>query len=64
MTSLHTDHVAANNMRIVNYQYKQQQLQPAARVPGFMFHQTERSNASGLSWGDMYKRDFDFLGFQ
>lgn len=30
--------------------YRQQQLLPAIRLPGFIFHQTERSSAAGLSW--------------
>eukprot|EP00047_Mylnosiga_fluctuans_P014153 m.35740 g.35740 ORF g.35740 m.35740 type:complete len:1056 (+) comp5354_c0_seq1:167-3334(+) len=62
--SLHTDHVAGDNMRIINYKYRQQQLQPMARVPGFIFHQTERSDSHGLSWTDLYLRDFDFMGHE
>ena len=48
IASLHTDHVAADNTRIVNHRYADEQLIPAARVPGFMFHQTERTADVGF----------------
>ncbi len=57
--------------------YRQQQFQPMSRVPGFIFHQTERSDSKGLSWTgkmklavhvslctDLYLRDFDFMGHE
>ena len=39
IASLHTDHVAADNTRIVNFKYSTGQLIPASRIPGFAFHQ-------------------------
>lgn len=39
IASLHTDHVAADNTRLVNYVYAAEQLLPPSRVPGFLFHQ-------------------------
>jgi hypothetical protein len=63
-------------MRIVNYQYYVGQLQPASRVPGFIFHQTERTADNGTNpcfsnagepWPqacyDSNIRDFDLLGY-
>lgn len=63
-------------MRIVNYNYYVGQLQPSSRVPGFIFHQTERSADNGTNpcfsdagppWPqacyDNNIRDFDLLGY-
>lgn len=73
--TLSTDHVLADNMRRINMQYRAQQFQPNQRVPGFMFHQTERStngDPSGmhgappsLVWNhSLHTRDFDMLGYK
>lgn len=74
--TLSTDHVLADNMRRVNFVYRARQLIPNHRVPGFMFHQSERSNSSGpgtgptdgtstLIWDhDINTRDFDRSGFK
>lgn len=76
IASLHTDHVAGDNTRIINYKYAQNQLQPPSRIPGFIFHQTERTDDNGTMpcagagsgkanhWlcYDMHARDFDILG--
>ena len=43
--SLRTDHVAADNLRRVNYWYRHGTLLPMVRVPGFFGHQTDRSRA-------------------
>eukprot|EP00928_Gymnodinium_smaydae_P081612 TRINITY_DN65098_c0_g1_i1.p1 TRINITY_DN65098_c0_g1~~TRINITY_DN65098_c0_g1_i1.p1 ORF type:complete len:514 (-),score=55.33 TRINITY_DN65098_c0_g1_i1:135-1550(-) len=70
--SLHADHVAADQMRSINYFYACDQLIPAVRVPGFMFHQAERGYSQGgtpceggnkdcFSWNT---RDFDLLGYK
>eukprot|EP00939_MAST-03C_sp_MAST-3C-sp1_P002884 g2884.t1 len=72
LNSLHTDHVAANNMRIVNRVYATQQLLPPSRIPGFIFHQTERTadNGTNSCFGsevicfDANTRDFDLLGYK
>ena len=72
IASLHADHVAADNTRIVNYRYAAQQLLPPSRVPGFIFHQTERTaddgsdpcfGSSALCF-DNNTRDFDLLGYK
>lgn len=72
--SLHTDHVAADQLRRVNYAYAIEQLMPSTRIPGFMFHQSEaRDNTSGdavcnaLETHECYDwnaRDFDYMGYK
>lgn len=78
IASLHTDHVAGDNTRLINYKYAQNQLQPPSRIPGFIFHQTERTDDNGTmpcagagsgqrnGWKcyDMNIRDFDLLGYK
>ena len=48
-TSLHADHVAAAQLRIVNFRYATTQLISGLRLPGFIFHQTERTDDNGTS---------------
>eukprot|EP00937_MAST-01D_sp_MAST-1D-sp2_P003944 g3944.t1 len=75
IASLHTDHVAADNTRLVNHRYAIEQLLPPSRIPGFIFHQTERTDDNGTNacFGggqanqpcyDMNVRDFDLLGYK
>eukprot|EP00300_Choanocystis_sp_HF-7_P008616 c16008_g1_i1.p1 GENE.c16008_g1_i1~~c16008_g1_i1.p1 ORF type:complete len:999 (-),score=182.04 c16008_g1_i1:1048-4011(-) len=71
MPSLHTDHTTANHVRAVNHWYMRQQLQPSSRVPGFIFHQTERSDDNGTfpchgsePCYPSNTRDFDYLGYK
>jgi hypothetical protein len=45
--SLHTDHVFADQLRLVNWEYATQQLVPSVRIAGFVGHQTERVDAKG-----------------
>lgn len=71
LASLSTDHVLANNLRVVNYLYRQQLL-PNSRIPGFIFHQPERQydNNTGTDPGHMqvwtrwHVRDFDHPGWR
>ena len=45
--------------------YAHEQLLPAARVPGFAFHQTERNAPNGtLVMSPYRRRDFDLLGYR
>jgi len=70
--SLHTDHVAADHLRRINHVYSSLQMLPAVRVPGFMFHQSERGEAAGGTpcegsnphCSPLNIRDFDFLGYK
>jgi hypothetical protein len=62
----------------IRSRYAQNQLQPPARIPGFVFHQTERTDDNGTMpcagagsgarnhWlcYDMNVRDFDLLGYK
>ena len=71
-----TDHVAADTMRHVNFHYSQAMLMPPSRIPGFIYHQTERTFRNGTTpcYGgapgaredyrcfDANTRDFDLLG--
>ena len=72
IASLHTDHVAGDHTRGINFKYSQAQLQPPARIPGFIFHQTERTadngtmpcfSSSKLCYDD-HVRDFDLMGYK
>lgn len=75
--TLRTDHVAADNLRRVNYWYRQENLLPMSRIPGFFSHQTERSAPPAATAVDVcsnsssptgrqgcYRRDFDLLGYR
>jgi hypothetical protein len=72
VASLHADQVAADNTRIINYVYSTQQLLPQSRIPGFVFHQTERTsdNNTNVCFGGVRQcyntntRDFDYLAYQ
>ena len=72
IASLHTDHVAADNTRIINYKYANGQLIPPSRIPGFIFHQTERTADNGTNpcfsssklCYDSNIRDFDLMGYK
>ena len=71
MPTLSTDQVAADHTRQINWAYSQTQLIPHSRIPGFIFHQTERSTDNGtlLCNGknpcyDHYTRDFDLMGYK
>ncbi|KAH8045540.1 hypothetical protein JL721_12599 [Aureococcus anophagefferens] len=46
IANLHADHAAAQPRR-VNYAYAAAQLLPPSRVPGFIFHQAERTDDNG-----------------
>lgn len=73
ITSLSTDHVAADNTRLTNYKFSTQQLIPPMRVPGFIFHQTERTDDDGQNYctqlskscvNNSNTRDFDLMGYK
>jgi hypothetical protein len=71
--NLHTDHVAADNTRQINYIYSTQGLLPQSRIPGFVFHQSERTDDDGHFYcskneprcvNNSNTRDFDYLGYK
>ena len=70
-----TDGVLANNLRGVNYVYRNLQLEPAVRIPGFWSHQSERhfsdgvgpgisGNTGAANFSAVHQRDFDFNGYK
>lgn len=69
---LHTDRLAANRQREVAWDYRMKEFCPAEALPGFAFHQTDRtgSPAQKAVCPDArcaYKsrrRDFDLLGYR
>ncbi|CAE7459681.1 unnamed protein product [Symbiodinium sp. CCMP2592] len=71
--TLHTDHISADQARAINYGYSTLQLLPSSRVPGFIFHQSERTDDDGhfyctvretLCVNNSNTRDFDYLGYK
>ena len=71
--TLHTDHISADQARDINYGYSTLQLLPSSRVPGFIFHQSERTDDDGhfyctrqetLCVNNSNTRDFDYLGYK
>lgn len=65
IADIHTDRVAGNHLRDVNYAFKQGSFCPPAAVPGFFSHQTERSDYTGRAYYTDYDiRDFDFMGYK
>uniref|UniRef100_A0A7S0AYG7 Uncharacterized protein n=1 Tax=Pyrodinium bahamense TaxID=73915 RepID=A0A7S0AYG7_9DINO len=71
--TLHTDHVSGDRTRSVNYVFSTQMLLPSSRVPGFIFHQTERTDHDGHFYctrgvkecvNNSNTRDFDYLGYK
>jgi hypothetical protein len=62
---LHTDRVSANRQRFAAWVYRMQRFCPPEIMPGFMTHQTERSDSSNLMRRDRFRpRDWDVLGWR
>jgi hypothetical protein len=62
---LHTDRVSANRQRFAAWVYRMQRFCPPEILPGFMTHQTERSDAKKVMRRDRFRpRDWDVLGWQ
>ncbi len=62
---LHTDRVSANRQRFAAWTYRVQRFCPPEILPGFMTHQTERSDAQGVMRRDRFRpRDWDLLGWK
>jgi hypothetical protein len=72
IANLHTDKVTADHLRSINWKYAMGQFLPVERVPGFTFHQTERTDDNGTNpcFGSERKcyddntRDADLLGYK
>jgi hypothetical protein len=62
---LHTDRVSANRQRFAAWVYRMQRFCPPEILPGFMTHQTERSDAKKVMRRDRFRpRDWDLLGWR
>ena len=62
---LHTDRLSANHIRWVNWRYRYENFCPPEMVPGYMTHQTQRSDGKGEMHRDPWRRaDWDLLGWK
>jgi hypothetical protein len=62
---LHTDRVSANRQRFAAWTYRMQRFAPPEILPGFITHQTERSDAKEVMRRDRFRtRDWDLLGWK
>ncbi len=62
---LHTDRVSANRQRFAAWKYRVERFCPPEIMPGFITHQSERSDAAGIMRRDRFRtRDWDFLGWK
>ncbi len=64
-TDLHTDRISADRQRYIAWSYRMMQLCPIEILPGFITHQTQRSDANGVMHRDTFRvRDWDYLGWK
>jgi hypothetical protein len=62
---LHTDRVSADRQRFSAWKYRVERFAPPEIMPGFMTHQTERTDAAGIMRRDRFRvRDWDRLGWK
>src|SRR5262249_45509437 len=62
---LHTDRVSADRQRYVAWRYREEQFCPPEILPGFLTHQTTRSDAKNVMRRDRFRpRDWDYLGWR
>ncbi len=62
---LHTDRVSADRQRFAAWTYRMQRFCPPEILPGFIMHQTERSDARRVMRRDRFRpRDWDVLGWR
>ena len=62
---LHTDRLSANHIRWVNWRFLMEGFYPLEVVPGYMTHQTQRSDGKGVMHRDPWRRaDWDYLGWR
>lgn len=62
---LHTDRLSANRTRAMNWMFSMQCYCPIEVVPGFITHQTQRSDAEGKMHRTTFRtRDWDYLGWR
>ena len=62
---LHFDRVSADRQRSAAWWYSTQQFVPSEIMPGYMTHQTQRSDEKGTLRRDSFRtRDWDYLGWR
>jgi hypothetical protein len=62
---LHTDRVSAFHQRAISWNYRMVNFTPVELTPGYMTHQTQRSDANGVMHRDTWRtRDWDILGWR
>ena len=62
---LHTDRVSADRQRFAAWKYRVERFAPPEIVPGFITHQTERSDEQDVMRRDRFRpRDWDLLGWK
>ena len=62
---LHTDRVSADRQRFAAWKYRVERFAPPEVMPGYITHQTERTDAAGVMRRDRFRpRDWDVLGWK
>ncbi len=62
---LSTDRVSADRQRFAAWKYRVERFCPSEIMPGYITHQTERSDAKGVMRRDRFRtRDWDVLGWK
>ena len=60
---LHTDRVSANRQRFAAWTYRIERFAPPEIMPGFITHQSERTDEKGVMRRDRFRpKDWDYLG--
>lgn len=63
--NLSTDRLSANHIRWVNWRFRMENFCPPEMVPGYMTHQTQRSDEKGTMRRDPWRRaDWDQMGWK
>jgi hypothetical protein len=61
---LHTDRVSADRQRFAAWKYRVERFAPPEIMPGYITHQTERTDEKGVMRRDRFRpRDWDRLGW-
>ena len=62
---LHTDRVSADRQRFAAWKYRVERFVPPEIMPGFITHQTERTDGQNVMRRDRFRpRDWDVLGWK
>jgi hypothetical protein len=62
---LHTDRVSADRQRFAAWTYRVERFAPPEIMPGFITHQSERSDEKDVMRRDRFRpRDWDYLGWR